>query len=328
MGFCLTNKNNIIIQSNVVHFLKVLSMTQIPSDIQTRIVRVANELFEQSGRQSFPTVDQVRRNARVDMNAASAVMREWRRAQVAQVTPVAVQVPEPIAQLHQQGLAAIWAKAQELANDSLRAAQTGWETEREELEVIRQELAEAFEDQAAELEQAKASLVQATAEHETAIKLVKDELAVARTQIAQAVTRADRAEAKVSEIERRANDLHTELERSHQEVDQARGTIAELTVTLRATQDKAVALDAEKQAEIKAVQNSLDRMRDTANQERERQDEELAKLRLEANQAREESARMSGELDALRTQNSALLAALKPATARKGKKVQDTKSNE
>jgi colicin import membrane protein len=302
-------------------------MTQIPSDIQARIVRVAQELFEQSGRQSFPTVDQVRRQARVDMNAASAVMREWRRAQTAQAAPIAAQVPDPIIQLHQQGLAAIWAKAQELANDSLRAAQTGWEAEREELEAIRQELAEAFEAQAAELEQARAGLAQATAEHETAMKLVKDELAVARTELAQAVSRADRAEARVSEIERRANDLHAELERAHQEVDQTRTAMTELTVTLRSREDKIVALDAEKQAEIKAVQDALERVRETTNQERERQTSELEKLRLDANQAREESARMQGELETLRTQNAALLAALKPVkptTTRKGKKTQDS----
>ena len=43
----------------------------IPSEVRERIVSVAAELFEQSGRQAMPTVDAVRRVARVDMNAGS-----------------------------------------------------------------------------------------------------------------------------------------------------------------------------------------------------------------------------------------------------------------
>ena len=45
--------------------------TAIPSEVRERIVSVAAELFEQSGRQAMPTVDAVRRVARVDMNAGS-----------------------------------------------------------------------------------------------------------------------------------------------------------------------------------------------------------------------------------------------------------------
>src|SRR3546814_17815003 len=67
---------------------------QIPADVRERIIAAATDLFEQSGRETMPTVDAVRRAARVDMNAASAVMKEWRRAQTAQAAPVAVAVPE------------------------------------------------------------------------------------------------------------------------------------------------------------------------------------------------------------------------------------------
>mgnify|MGYP006204349805 CR=1 FL=1 len=66
---------------------------QIPADVRERIIAAATDLFEQSGRETMPTVDAVRRAARVDMNAASAVMKEWRRAQTAQAAPVAVAVP-------------------------------------------------------------------------------------------------------------------------------------------------------------------------------------------------------------------------------------------
>lgn len=68
---------------------------------------------------AFPTIDQVRCLARLDMNAASTVTRDWRRTQTMQAGPVAVQIPEPLAAAHGQALAALWLLAQELANDSM-----------------------------------------------------------------------------------------------------------------------------------------------------------------------------------------------------------------
>ena len=127
----------------------------ISSEIKARIVEAANRLYEQSGSESFPSVDQVRREARVDMNAASAVMREWRRAQTAKAAPVAVQVPEALSQAHNQALVGLWSHAQELANESLRSAQAAWEEERGDMDDMRQELALAFESQAQELEAAQ-----------------------------------------------------------------------------------------------------------------------------------------------------------------------------
>ena len=124
----------------------------IPADVRERVIQAAQELYEQNGRESMPTVDAVRRLARVDMNAASAVMREWRRAQTAQAAPVAVTVPEVVTQAHGAALVALWQTAQELANESLRVAQAAWEAERAEADHDRQELADAYERQAAELD--------------------------------------------------------------------------------------------------------------------------------------------------------------------------------
>ena len=106
----------------------------IPADVRERVIQAAQELYEQNGRESMPTVDAVRRLARVDMNAASAVMREWRRAQTAQAAPVAVTVPEVVTQAHGAALVALWQTAQELANESLRVAQAAWEAEAGELD--------------------------------------------------------------------------------------------------------------------------------------------------------------------------------------------------
>ena len=85
--------------------------TAIPADVRERIIAAAADLFEQSGRETMPTVDAVRRAARVDMNAASSVMKEWRRAQTAQAAPVAVAVPESVQQASSAAVATIWQQA-------------------------------------------------------------------------------------------------------------------------------------------------------------------------------------------------------------------------
>ena len=106
---------------------------ELAKDTRDRIFAAADSLYEQAGRAAFPTVDAVRKVARVNMNDASAGMKEWRRAQTAQAAPVAVQVPEAVQQASSAALASLWKEAQELANESLRAAQAGWDADIDEL---------------------------------------------------------------------------------------------------------------------------------------------------------------------------------------------------
>lgn len=119
-----------------------------------------------------------------DESSASAVMREWRRSQTAQAAPVAVTVPEVVTQANSTALAALWQTAQELANESLRAAQAAWETER----------AEADQDRA-ELEEVRAAADRATELHQEQQAARAQELAALRAELATATTRAERAEA-------------------------------------------------------------------------------------------------------------------------------------
>ncbi|MDG2713780.1 DNA-binding protein, partial [Vibrio parahaemolyticus] len=64
-----------------------MTQSSIPTETRDRIMQVAAELYEQSGREKMPTVDEVRRAARADMNTTSAVMREWRKQQTSQAAP-------------------------------------------------------------------------------------------------------------------------------------------------------------------------------------------------------------------------------------------------
>ena len=210
----------------------------IPSDVRERITSAAAELFEQSGRQAMPTVDTVRRAARVDMNAASAVMKEWRRAQTAQAAPVAVSVPESVQQASSVAVAAIWLQAQELANESLRSAQAAWGVERGELDAMRQELAEAFERQAIELDAAGAAL----ATERAALAQQGQELAGVHKQLADALSRADKAEAEALRSVERMNQAQTERDDAAKVAAEARERAAGLGGQLQVLQEQNAAL--------------------------------------------------------------------------------------
>ncbi len=219
-----------------------MSLPPIPSDVRDRIVAAAVSLFEQAGRTDFPTVDQVRRMARVDMNAASTVMREWRRQQTAQATPVAITIPEAVQASHTQALAALWLQAQELANENLRSAQAAWDTERSETDALRHELATAFESQAAELEAVQEQLMEAQSASETAAAAFAAALDALRAELAATTTRAERAEARLGEIEKRADGLQIERDQARQLAGEAREAGAKLAGQLEAVQAQNAAL--------------------------------------------------------------------------------------
>lgn len=335
--------------------------TAIPADVRERIIAAAADLFEQSGRETMPTVDAVRRAARVDMNAASSVMKEWRRAQTAQAAPVAVAVPESVQQASSAAVSVIWQQAQELANESLRSAQAAWETERGELDAMRQELAEAFERQATELDAASVAL---DAE-KTAAAQQAQELAAVRQQLADAVSRADKTDARIAEIEHRAADLRAELDRAHTDADRLRIESAEArkqataeidtahadTEAARAelvkVQAKAEAVElanveqrkqaaaelVKLQAKTEAIEQAHSEQRKQAATEEYRTAERMAKAQGErddatktAAEARERAAGLAGQLQAMQEQNAALLAAIKPQGEPKPKKTPPAKA--
>lgn len=301
--------------------------SDIPADVRDRVIAAAADLFEQTGRETMPTVDAVRRAARVNMSAASAVMKEWRRAQTAQAAPVAVAVPEPVQQASNAVIVTIWQQAQELANESLRSAQTAWEAERVELDAMRQELAEAFEDQAAELDAAGLALET----EKTAAEKQAQELATVRQQLAEAVSRADKSDARIAEIEHRAADLRGELDRAHADADRLRAENAQTRQqaateieTANTAADTARAELAKAQAKAEAIEQAHIEQRKQTTAEIQRADQRMAKTQAErddaikaAAEARERAAGLGGQLQAMQEQNAALLDAFKTPKPKK-----------
>ncbi len=108
------------------------------------------------------------------------------------------------------------------------------------------------------------------------LALIKAAEAAARGEADELRGQLAAAEARAQEIERRADDLRTELDRAHQDAEQARQALAERLTAAQAERDQAAKATA---------------------------------------QAREEAARLAGQIDTLKEQSAALLARITPPAA-------------
>jgi chromosome segregation ATPase len=302
-----------------------MNQPTIPADVRERVIAAAVDLYEQAGRERFPTVDAVRRASRADMNAVSAVMKEWRQAQTTQAAPVAVAVPEVVQQANAAAVASMWQQATDLANQSLRSAQTAWEAERQELDDMRAELANSYEAQAADLEAVKRQL----ADNEAKVAVQVLELAELGQREAAAISRADQAEARIVEIERREADLRAQLVQAHGEAERQRAELAEVRaqagaeiVAAHAATDAARTDLVKMQAKTDAQAEAHAAQRKQAATEAQRMADRLNKAQADrddatktAAEARERAAGLAGQLEATQGQNVALLAAFKPQEA-------------
>jgi chromosome segregation ATPase len=279
---------------------------EISRETLDRIFAAADELYAaQADRSTFPTVDAVRKAARVNMNDASSGMREWRRAQTAQAAPVAVQVPEAVQQANGAALVALWQEAQELANESLRAAQAGWDAERAEAETLNKQIGDAYEAQASELKEAQARI----AELEASVRQATEQAEAYKKQLEKAHKDHADMQQQAAIAVARADELRKELDHAHRDVDQTRAErdkAQEQTVTINNQLDQVRNELAKIQAKTDADREIYQEQRKAAAAEAHRQAERLTAIqserdqaRKEASAAREEAATLRGRLEVL-----------------------------
>jgi colicin import membrane protein len=251
-----------------------------------RICEAADFLYAEAERKSFPTVDAVRKRAQVNMNDASSVMKEWRRAQRTTFPQVATQLPAELNASCSAALAALWSEATTMANESLRAAQASWEAERREADDLSRQLAMAYDIQATDLADARSQIAH--------LQVQFDEMNSALAAAREAVEAADRdrlaainisreAEVKAVEIGRRANDLRSEL-------DHARGEL----VSERAEMKTA------RLAHGEQMQNLRDQAKRDLAYEREKVEHEKERMQATLGLAQEQAAELRGQLAAIR----------------------------
>lgn len=323
--------------------------SSVSKEIRDRIWAAADFLYEQAGRgEAKPTVDAVRRQAKANMNDVSLVMKDWREAQKTTVKSVAIEVPEPLAVMSVQTLGAMWQTAQDHANESLRAAQAGWDMERMEADALTRQISQAFDDQAAILETAEKDnerLTETNQAQAQQIESLQGQVQELNSRLSAATFEASQANVRASEIESRANELRKELDHAHSlaerieaqaerdraeqqkrlddlktERDEARqahatelGKLQERLDGLIQDRDEArserdaarregLAERETRTAEISKLQEKIDGL----TQDRDEARAERAEARAESREAREGAAKLSGELEALKSQVAAI----------------------
>lgn len=264
------------------------SIMELVSTTRDRIFAAADTLYEEGGRTDFPTVDAVRKSARVNMNDANTGMKEWRRLQMVRAAPVAVHVPEAVQQASNAALSVLWKTAQGLANESLDVAQAGWERDRVEADTLNRQLADAYEAQSAELVTAQSETVRLASEVSSAraaVELLESTLASKNTELREAKGAAERSEVRCVEIERRAEDLRIELNHAHEQVGVERAELATI-VTAHAAE--------------------IDELRSALVTAKSKNESAVELARNQVNQLREENASLRGQIQTMTEQFSTI----------------------
>lgn len=161
-----------------------------------KIHRAATELYLANGKNSFPTVAQVRAAAKTDMNTTSEAMKQWRNQQEQKAQAAPIQVPEAVQRAASEAVASIWQVAQSLANDALQSAQKGWEKDKAETDQITKEIAEEYDRQAIQLESVLSDNGKLT-----------EELGKVKTEHSNALTRITGLEARLQAVEQHNKEL-------------------------------------------------------------------------------------------------------------------------
>lgn len=278
---------------------------EITKETRDRIFAAADQLYEQAGRESFPTVDAVRKQARVNMNDANFGMKEWRRAKTSQTAPIAARVPEAMQQAGDQVVAVMWQHAQELANESLRTATAGWDAEKAMIDSINAQISQNFDDQFQELEGTRLALKGVQGELEQSAALNQEltrQIADFKESLAGMTSTADQYKARAEEIDRRANDLRAELDHAHRvgqeaqaELERLRDSLDQRNTLIEALRSELATVKAHSEANVTAHQEyRQEAMRDA----------ERAAQQIEQVQGERDTAR--SELEGLRTRHAIL----------------------
>jgi colicin import membrane protein len=257
-----------------------LAMDTSPA-IRDRIIAAADALYAESGRRNFPTVDAVRKLAKVNINDASNCMRDWRRTHAVQNDAPQLQVPEALQQTCTTAFQVLWKEAVNLSNETLRMAQAGWEAERADAEAMNEQIARACAAQEEELLAAKSAIETQAGEIMRLNELLtasQHRADVAERSVVELRTAVSHLEATSVEIRRRADDLRQALDQAHASYA---AISREQTSTLNAQGGEITSL----RRELEAV--------------RQQSESSSTSARAELLAAIEEAASLRGKLDAL-----------------------------
>jgi chromosome segregation ATPase len=264
-------------------------MSEQNENVRGRIFAAADELYAANQRLSFPTVDAVRKRAKVNMNDASTGMKEWRRAQSACANVVAAPLPNDLQSQAVAILAKFWDEANRQATTSLLAAQSGWEAERHESDELARQMAAAYDAQAAEL----ASTLEECSRLRYVIDGLRSEIQALAEKLSSTTRDREEVQRLLDESTMKATEANKRVDGLQQAADHARAD----TIHVRGEIETARKAHAE---QLERIRNECGQEleKERARSERERQRYEELAIRATA-----EAAHLRGKLDALESSN-------------------------
>lgn len=122
---------------------------ELNSEVKSRILAVAESLYDELNKEQFPCVDAIQQAAHVSRQEATLVLDEWRQAHTLKKNSESLQIPVPdaIKQIYSTALAKLWQEAQAWAQEMHQSAQEAWENERSDADDLNKQLVEAYEEQ-------------------------------------------------------------------------------------------------------------------------------------------------------------------------------------
>jgi colicin import membrane protein len=288
-----------------------------------------------------PTLESIRQTIGGSYTTISPALNEWKNRQKASAGPLREPAPQVVGDRLTEFGSEIWAIALELANTRLASEREALEQARTDMEAAQAEATELADRLAGEVEDLQTRCAELT-DRASASDRDATEL---RGQLTAAQEQARTAEARAVEIQQRADDLkgaltaaqeqarvvslelETEHERHQQEAEQLRGKLSEQQELAAATLTKAQADHEQTRAELAAVRTELVKTQAKAEAAEQAHSDQRKQMteRLTANQAeldearkaasvaREEAARLAGQLAVHQEQTAAILARLAPA---------------
>jgi colicin import membrane protein len=182
----------------------------VRADIADRIMAAADQLYEQHGRTTIPTVDQVRRHAKANMHDVTLLMREWRLRPHRHSETIQT-IPDHLQRAANDALASVWQAACDTAKTTLSAERAAWEQERVEADQLRHELAEACE--AALQEQNRLAVSRQQLEQQLAS--LDERHRQTEQALVEAIRERDVAVAIHHEVQQHLDDMRLQLQRIH-----------------------------------------------------------------------------------------------------------------
>lgn len=273
---------------------------ELSPSIRERIFAAADNLFNASDKTAFPTVDAVRRLAKVNMSDACSGMREWRRVQTPQMQTVPIAVPVALQQAGEAALQSLWTEAISVANEALQTAQTAWQHERDEFAILAEQMGAAFEDQSRELEAARSELTAAqaqTAELRTQLTYAQQKVEQLDSNNIVLGAAAERTSAVLVEIEQRATQQQLELNRMYAALAAAQSHAHELMQAHAQAIDGHRAALAQAQTDAERTASALNAELALAREDAARLRGTLAALEQTPKAVRQRAARALGRLD-------------------------------